>query len=159
MADPTDNLYHIDVFAKLFDLTPRRIQQLAEAGHFPKGKEGKYALVPTIKGYIRFLKTSKRGDVEDDDDVNGISYRREKALLTRAQRQAAERENELAEGRLVPTADVEVEMAALIKQVVAFLETLPDTLERDTGLTGAQVERMRELIDQERERFHERLIT
>ncbi|SMF95237.1 hypothetical protein SAMN02949497_2590 [Methylomagnum ishizawai] len=43
---------------------PQAHQQLANDGHFPKGANGKYALVPTIKGYIRFLKT-RHGEGND----------------------------------------------------------------------------------------------
>jgi len=74
---------------------PQAHQQLANDGHFPKGANGKYALVPTIKGYIRFLKT-RHGEGNDLSD--GVSLRREKALLVREQRLSAQRANQTRMG-------------------------------------------------------------
>lgn len=43
-------------------------------------------------------------------------------------------------GELVAKAQVEQEMAGLVKRVSTFLDTLPDILEADAGLTPVQVE-------------------
>jgi hypothetical protein len=60
-------------------------------------------------------------------------------------------ELELRQGQLVEAADAEQQMSVIIKSFVNFLETFVDILERDTGLTGAQVERAIELVDAQRE--------
>ncbi len=49
------------MLAKLFDLTERRIQQLAEKEIIPKGVNGQYPIVPCIKGYIAYLKEQAQG--------------------------------------------------------------------------------------------------
>lgn len=148
MNEPTR--YSSRVLASLFGVTDRRIRQLAQQGIISGSVGGKYELIGSIQGYVRYLSASRHED-------EGATYYRERALLVRAQRIAAERENEIAESQLVPSADAEVEIAALTKQMVDFLEALPGVLEQDGGLTDTQVGRMRELVDQERERFRRKL--
>ena len=58
------NLQGSDVIAKLFDVTPRRIQQLTKEGVIVATKEGnayKYDLLPTIQRYIKYLSDKANG--------------------------------------------------------------------------------------------------
>ena len=48
--------------AKLFDLTERRIQQLALEGKMVKLSRGKYDLWPSVKGYATFLKEQTKAE-------------------------------------------------------------------------------------------------
>lgn len=43
--------------AALFNLTDRRIRQLAAAGVIPKAGHGKYLLAEAVKGYVQFLQS------------------------------------------------------------------------------------------------------
>jgi hypothetical protein len=56
-------------------------------------------------------------------------------------------------GKLIPAADYEQGVAELVKVVVQTLDTLPDILERDVGLTPAQVVRAQQEIDRLRQRM------
>lgn len=144
-----------EMMARLLEVTPRRLNQLANEGRIPRPNNGRYPLVGTVQGYIRFLKSSRRyGDGTDEITEEGVSFRTERALLVRAQRIAAERENLEAERRLVPVEEVETEMAAIFKALGNFLETLPDILEREAGLNPAQAEALQRSIDHERARLH-----
>ena len=50
-------------------------------------------------------------------------------------------------GELVPSFEVAQEMSFLAKAVVQSLDTLPDILERDCGLTPSQLTRVIQVID------------
>ena len=51
-------------------------------------------------------------------------------------------------GELVPSFEVEAQMARLFKLITRALDTLPDILERDVGMTNRQLERMDRLLDE-----------
>lgn len=57
-------------------------------------------------------------------------------------------------GELIHVDDVREAYAAALKPVRLALETLPDMLERDAGLTPAQVARAERAIDEARDRLH-----
>lgn len=61
---------------------------------------------------------------------------------------AAERES----GMLCPAPDVEQEYRALVAPMAQMLETLPDLLERDADLSPHQIELVRRICDDERNR-------
>jgi phage terminase Nu1 subunit (DNA packaging protein) len=61
-------------------------------------------------------------------------------------------------GELIPAARFEAEMARVLKTVAIGLESLPDVLERDAGITGAAVERAQAIIDRMRDELHAKLI-
>lgn len=150
MNEPTR--YPSHVLANLFGITDRRIRQLAGQGIIPAPLKGKYELAGSVRGYVRYLESLREDECP--------SLRRERALLTREQRLAAERKNELAEKELVPAGEAKAEMATLAGRMVEFLETLPGVLERDAGLglNGAQVAGMRGLIDRERGRLRRKAV-
>jgi hypothetical protein len=58
---------------------------------------------------------------------------------------------------LIQARDFEIELASGFKAVATTLETLPDILERDCELTGAQVERVQAVIDRLRDDLYSRL--
>jgi hypothetical protein len=51
----------VEMIGTLLDLTPRRIQQLSLAGVIPRTAHGKYELVPSVQGCIKFLKAADLG--------------------------------------------------------------------------------------------------
>lgn len=51
-ATPT---YPVATIADLLMVSERRVQQLAKEGVIPKAERGRYELVPTVQGYIRYL--------------------------------------------------------------------------------------------------------
>lgn len=56
-------------------------------------------------------------------------------------------------GELVPAFEVAQEMAILAKTVVQILETLPDILERDAGLSPNALVRVQQVIDDVRDQM------
>jgi hypothetical protein len=67
----------VDVIARVLDITPRRVQQLAEEGWIPKANHGQYLLVPSVRGYLRYLKS-------------GRTLKEEQFRLTQLKREALE---------------------------------------------------------------------
>ncbi len=58
---------------------------------------------------------------------------------------------------LIPADEVEEEMVMLAKTVIAALETLPDLLERDAGLSGDQVDLVEATVNNLREEIYRQL--
>ena len=90
--------YPVAVISKLLDLTPRRVQHLANEGVIPRAEKGRYELVPAVRGYIRYLRDRSIGrDGEQSSDVAS-----ERARLTREQADRVAMENAKARGELIP---------------------------------------------------------
>ena len=76
-AEPTNNkLVDSKTIAALFDMTPRRVQQLTKDGVIAAVKEGnanRYDLLPTIQRYIRYLtaKANGREPSKKDSEIEG----------------------------------------------------------------------------------------
>src|SRR3972149_345185 len=90
--------YPVDVISKLLDLTPRRVQHLANEGVIPRAEKGRYELVPAVRGYIRYLRDRSVGR----DGVVIPDIASERARLTREQADRVAMENAKARGELLP---------------------------------------------------------
>src|SRR3972149_9929233 len=90
--------YPVAVISKLLDLTPRRVQHLANEGVIPKAEKGRYELVPAVRGYIRYLRDRAIGA----DALPDESARASRARLLKAQAEAQEMENAKVRGELLP---------------------------------------------------------
>jgi phage terminase Nu1 subunit (DNA packaging protein) len=73
--------YPVSTIAKLFDLTERRVQQLASEGIIPKSTQGKYKLVPSVQGYIKYLRERSVGK---DSPTNETHNERQRLLKIQA---------------------------------------------------------------------------
>ena len=83
-------LYTCEAVADWLALTPRRVRQLRDEGIISERMPGLYEMKATITRYIMYLrKGSGKTDLND-----------ERALLTRAKREAADMENDLRRGTL-----------------------------------------------------------
>jgi phage terminase Nu1 subunit (DNA packaging protein) len=108
----------VDVIAKLLDVTPRRVQQLAKEGVIPKPKHrGEYEIAPCVINYVRYLNRLLDGEAGD--------LTIEKTRLTRAQAEKAEIEAARLKGELVSLADAERGWSALIGAFRAKALTIP----------------------------------
>ena len=67
------------------------------------------------------------------------------------------REMQVDDRELIPAAEFDKEYSRTIKIVAAGLETLPDQLELDAGLTGVQLEPVIRVIDGIRESLYQSL--
>lgn len=107
-------LYPVGVIADLFDLTPRRVQQLATAGVLPKTDRGMYPLGACVKAYIRHLKSSE--DIGADKEA-----RQDRRETARTKRELAQMALQRATGKLVDVERLEraiFERAQRIKNLV-----------------------------------------
>ena len=51
--------YSAHVIAELLEITPRRLQQLVAEGWIERPAHGRYYLIESVRGYIRYLKSSR----------------------------------------------------------------------------------------------------
>jgi len=65
---------------------------------------------------------------------------------------------EVRAGTLIPAAHHEADLADMAKDLVQFLDTLGDTLERDVSLTGEQIEAMNASIARQRQALYDRIL-
>jgi len=90
--------YPVAIIAKLLDLTPRRIRQLVDEGVIQRAEKGRYELVSSVRGYIRYLRDRAIGT----DALADESARASRARLIKAQAEAQEMENARVRGELLP---------------------------------------------------------
>lgn len=111
-------LYTCEVVADWLALTPRRVRQLRDEGIISERVPGLYEMKPTITRYIMYLrKGSGKTDLND-----------ERALLTRAKREAADMENDLRRGTLHASEDMEKGLKTMCLNIRAKFLTLPAKL-------------------------------
>lgn len=100
--------YPLQVICELFDITPRRVQQLARDGIIPRAQHGLYNLVGSIKGYIRFLKGNADAATNDTDG--------ERRRWLAVRREEAELRMQAARGQSIDRAAAERQVAELARQ-------------------------------------------
>lgn len=88
--------YPASFYSRLFNITERRVQQMAQQGIVPKAARGKYPLVGTIQAYVKFLQERALGGETGPTDLHT-----EKTKLTAAQREKMEIEVAVTRGELV----------------------------------------------------------
>ena len=111
MPNPTNNkLVDSKTIAALFDMTPRRVQQLTKEGVIAAVKEGnanRYDLLPTIQRYIRYLtaKANGREPSKKDSEIEGRRLEAE-ADLKRSKADVAALQLKKLEGTMHRSEDV-----------------------------------------------------
>lgn len=122
MKKSKDGAVSVDVLARLFGLTPRRIQQLTAEGVIPRSERGQYALVPCVQAYVGHLRSTieqtQRETARLDTSDGG-------QRLKAAQASLAELDLALRTGRVVPVADVERDVGVVFDRLRAKLVALP----------------------------------
>ncbi len=123
MSDAGMPLYPASTIAKLFNLTERRVQQLAKEGVIPKAERGKYDLVGATRGYIKYLQDRALGQHAAPTDLQA-----EKLRLTAAT--ADEKELQVAQlrGDLIPAHVVSNLWGDMVGAMRARLLALPPRL-------------------------------
>lgn len=96
-------LYTSNVVADWLAVTPRRVRQLRDEGVIAEKAPGLYDLQSCVVRYISYLRKGN-GNTNLND---------ERAMLTKAKREAADMENEERRGNLHSTGDIEKGLAAL----------------------------------------------
>jgi phage terminase Nu1 subunit (DNA packaging protein) len=119
--------YPASTLAKLFHLTERRVQQLAKAGIIFKNAQGKYDLVSSVQGYVKYLQDRALGRSEGAyTDAADIKVERKR--LIKAQADRAETENQQQRGALVALSVVTAVFHALAILYASSIEALPGRL-------------------------------
>lgn len=109
-------LYTSKIIASWLDLSERRVRQLRDEGVLTETKPGLYELRSTVVRYIIFL---RKGSSNLND---------ERAMLTKAKREAAEMENALRKGTLHETADIEKGLQTMCLNIRSRFLSLPAKL-------------------------------
>lgn len=112
-----------ETLAKLLNLTPRRIQQLANEGVIPRAERGRYDVLRSVKGYVAYLQDlsqGRRGELHD------IAKTRQRLLQFQADR--AEIEIQLMRGDMVRTEDVMAYLQPMLGHFRARLLSLPNAV-------------------------------
>lgn len=112
MSDAGLPTYSVEVIAKLFMLSVRRVQQLAQAKIIPKTERGRYELAPAVQAYIRYLQDRSIGSGGKGSPAD---YHSEKSRLVKFQADKAELEVTVRKGELAEVSDVSEQWA---KQVI-----------------------------------------
>ena len=111
-------LYTSNVVADWLSVTPRRVRQLRDKGVLVEKAPDLYELKSSVVRYIDYLRHgSGNADLND-----------ERALLTRAKREAADMENDLRRGMLHSSEDIEKGIKAMCLNIRTKLLTLPAKL-------------------------------
>lgn len=118
----TPPLYPVDAIAKLLNLTPRRIQQLAREEIIPRPEKGKYDLIRTVRGYVKYLQDRAEGRIEPRqlDD--------ERTRLVKAQAERQELEIAALQRSLLPFDEVVAAWEQLVAAFRARCLALPSKL-------------------------------
>ena len=144
-----DPSYNAAFYAKLFNLTERRIQQLAKDEIIPRAARGKYPLLGVIQGYVAYLQDRALGGELMPADMHV-----EKSALVRAQREKAEIEVLMLKGALIQREQVDAALGNLITACRARLLSIPTKAAAvAVSMTEAEVEGL--LTDQIHEALHE----
>ena len=122
------NTQPIAVIARLLDLTERRVQQLARDGIIPASARagpdrGRYDLVGTVRGYVRYLR-----ELATRSQTGAADFGVERARLIKAKADLAEMDAAVRRGDLLPAAQVEEAWIAVLARLRARLLVLPDRL-------------------------------
>ena len=114
-----------------------------------RGKEWRFDFLAVAKWKYGVTDSATEEDPEKLPPKERLDWYRGTRERTRHQQEI---------GELIPAAQVESAMAGLIKPIATGLESLPDLLERDAGISGAAVEKAVAVIDAMRERMYKDLI-
>ena len=112
--------YPVGTIAKLFNLTERRVQQLAKDTIIPKPEKGKYDLVGCVRGYIKYLQERAVGK-----EVIPVDAHLERTRLLKAQADKAELEVKTLLGTLVAAEEVEIIWSGLIARFRSRMLAIP----------------------------------
>lgn len=121
-AAESEMLFTTKQLAEILNLSPRRVQQLAEEGVLVKSSRGKYKAVESIQNFIRQL--SK----EQSSKASGVDYFDERALHEKAKREKAQLELAVMKGELHRSEDVEFVMNDMIAAFRSRILAIPSKL-------------------------------
>ena len=139
--NPKQNLQSTEIMAKLFELDPRRVQQLAKEGVLPAASQWpyKFDLLPTVKAYIRYLRDRANGkEAKTADTVKAEADKlRAEADLKQSKAKIAELQLKELEGKMHRSEDVEAMTNDLVYTARSMIMALPGRLAMDVVQAGS----------------------
>lgn len=133
--NPKQNLQSTEIMAKLFELDPRRVQQLAKEGILPAASQRpyKFDLLPTVKAYIRYLRDRANGkESKTADTVKAEADKlRAEADLKQSKAKIAELQLKELEGKMHRSEDVEAMTNDFVYTARSMIMALPGRLAMD----------------------------
>ena len=112
--------YPVSTIAKLFGLSERRVQQLAQEGIIPKPEKNQYELVGCVRAYINYLQQRAFGKGTAPKDTH-----LERARLIKAQADIAEIDLAQRTGALITVERVEADWMAMVNSCRSKLLSIP----------------------------------
>jgi phage terminase Nu1 subunit (DNA packaging protein) len=113
-----------------------------------RGKEWRFDFLAVAKWKYGVSDTTAAEDPEKLSPKDRLDWYKGTRERTRHQQEI---------GELIPAAEYETALSTALKSVAMTLESLPDLLERDAGISGQAVERSISVIDALRERIYKAL--
>ena len=142
MPNPTNNkLVDSKTIAALFELTPRRIQQLTQDGVLEtvhiSGQRNKYDLIPTIQAYIKYLSDKAYGREAKLSETE----LREKKLqaeiaLKESQTELHQLRTAIANGKYISIEEAQADYTKFFAVLKRFCSGLPS---RVVGMIGSRI--------------------
>ena len=140
MAEPKKNLQGSAIVAKLFGVTDRRVQQLAQEGVIPveQTRPYKFDLLPTVQAYIKYLSAKANGkEQKSTDTVQAEADKlRAEADLKQSKAKIAELQLNELEGTMHRSEDVEAMINDLVYTIRSMIMALPGRLAMDVIQTS-----------------------
>ena len=112
--------YPVSTISKLFGISERRVQQLAQDGIIPKPEKNQYELVGSVRSYINYLQQRAFGKGVGTQDTFV-----ERARLLKAQADMAEIELAERTGELVTVERVESDWLEMVTACRAKMLSIP----------------------------------
>ena len=138
--NPKQNLQSSAIIGKLFDLSDRRVQQLAKEGVLPAAstRPYKFDLLPTVKAYIKYLSDKANGkETKNADNAKAEADKlRAEADLKQSKAKIAEMQLKELEGKMHRSEDVEAMTNDLVFTVRSMIMALPGRLAMDVVRAG-----------------------
>lgn len=138
--NPKQNLQSSAIIGKLFDLSDRRVQQLAKEGVLPAAstRPYKFDLLPTVKAYIKYLSDKANGkEAKNADTAKAEADKlRAEADLKQSKAKIAEMQLKELEGKMHRSEDVEAMTNDLVYTVRSMIMALPGRLAMDVVQAG-----------------------
>jgi len=88
-------MYPASTLAKLFNLSERRIRQLAQQGIIPKKEKDKYDVVASVQGYLKYLQEQAAGQGLTTEAIHIQRLRRIKAQADEKELSVGEQSGQL----------------------------------------------------------------
>ena len=117
-----DLVVNTGAIAKMFNLTERRVRQLAEEGVIARVGHGRFDLIDTVSKYVTFLKLASDG-LNENDVAESLDY--EKWLHEKAKREKAEIELAHIKNEMHHSEEVENVMNHMVMAFRSKMLSLP----------------------------------